>query len=271
MRAYILTIDGQPRNDGLIGSCEAAGIPVEVVIGVRGSALTDVEVRERYDERASVFTLDRPMGRGEIGCALGHRQIVEHFLATGGDDWAVVLEDDAQVGDHLRAARDLVAELPDEPIVLTFVPGRTGAYADRLHRSQSCVQASGISAVRLDDPPDLNTGYAINRRAAQVADRAYRGRRIDSVADWPYRWARRVQFWRIDPPLVHPMGAESLIHDDRSALQSAARKRIDPSTRKFILGIAGIRLVQGMVHGYAPSLVWRQDVLPYARHLRGRR
>lgn len=270
MRAYILTIDGQPRNTGLIASCEAAGIAAEVVIGVRGSALTPDELREQYDERASVFTLDRPMGRGEIGCALGHRQIVERFLAEQDDDWAVVLEDDAEVGQHLRAARDLAAALPDAPIVLTFVPGRTGQYADRLHRGRSRVQAGGISAVRLDDPPDLNTGYAVNRRAAQVAATAYAGRRVDSVADWPYRWARRVQFWRIDPPLVHPMGAESLIHDDRSALQSAARKRIDPSTRRFMLGILGIRLVQGMVHGYSPTLVWGQDVLPYARRLRAR-
>lgn len=271
MRAYVLTVDGRPRNPDLVSGSLASGVPAEVVTGVLGSALTDGQLRERYSRRSSKFTLDRPLGRGEIGCALGHRQIMEQFASQSDDPWAIVLEDDAVLGDDLAAVGDLLTELPDSPIVLTFVPGRTGPHADRQVPGQAPVRCNDLTAIRLADPPDLNTGYAMNRRAALIAMRRYRSRRIDSVADWPYRWARDVQFWRLDPPLARPMGAESLIHDDRSALQSAARKRMDPNTRKFILGLLGIRVIQGLTHGYSPSLVWRQDVLPYARSLRTRR
>lgn len=270
MRAFILTVDGRPRNPGLVSGCEAHGVDAEVVTGVLGSTLTHAQLRERYSERGSVFTLDRPLGPGEIGCALGHRQIVEQFAWQTDDRWAIVLEDDAVIERHLAAVVDLLAQLPDAPIILTFVPGRTGPYADQYAPGEAPVRLGDVSATRLSDPPDLNTGYAINRRAALIAARAYRRRRIDSVADWPYRWARNVQFWRLDPPLARPIGADSLIHDDRSALQSAARRRMDPNARKFLLGLLGVRVLQGLTHGYSPGLIWRQDVLPFARRLRGR-
>ena len=159
MRAYILTIDGQPRNSGLIASCEAAGIAAEVVIGVRGSALTPDELREQYDERASVFTLDRPMGRGEIGCALGHRQIVERFLAEQDDDWAVVLEDDAEVGQHLRAARDL-ARVGDAIGVAVGKPLAGIADAVRVAVRLSGVRHRGAVVAAVEDTVPVRVRHA---------------------------------------------------------------------------------------------------------------
>jgi hypothetical protein len=211
------------------------------------------------------FAIDRPLSAPEIACAWGHQRMRERFFFESRDEWCVFLEDDATLlGFGIPAQADL-ARLPARPIVLTLLGVPQGAAI-----TETLLLGDGRSLAQLLDPPDFAVAYLANRAAVALSIDAYKNRGIDSVADWPYRWNRSVQFWAVDPPMAGIRPMESLVESQRLALQRAATSRVSPPVRHLLLTLCGIRLVRGWQLGYSPRLVWQQDVTALYRQRRWR-
>lgn len=77
---------------------KAAGMSFEIFDAVNGKALTSEEVAAAYDDAGARVIQQRPLSRGEIGCALSHvsvyREVISRRLSA-----ALILEDDARLND----------------------------------------------------------------------------------------------------------------------------------------------------------------------------
>lgn len=58
---------------------------------------------------------------GTLGCNVNHRQAWQHHADTAADDWALVLEDDAQPVDGFRDQLDHALEVAPAPIVSLYL------------------------------------------------------------------------------------------------------------------------------------------------------
>lgn len=265
MRAFLLGLERDFRGQPTLDQARELGLDVSVFFGLDARRASAQEIDEIYSEECSRFAIDRPLSPPEIACVWGHQEM-RRMVLEGPDEWALLLEDDANLlSTSLPTHEDLLA-LPDAPVVLTLL----GKPADGIV-VETLTLESGRTFVHLLEPPDYAVAYLINRRAAQLSLDSYRGRKIDSVPDWPYRWNRLAQFWAIDPPLAGITPMESLLETERVALQRQATMRMSPELTHFLLSILGFRLLRGAKLGYGPRSVLRHDVVDPIRkrlHLR---
>lgn len=95
-------------------------VDFEVLHGVVGADLSERELAEANIYRPQNFY---KMTRGEIGCFLSHKTAWE-AVATGLDDWVLILEDDANVNpdtiEKFQAAVDFLAQRDPNWGVLVF-------------------------------------------------------------------------------------------------------------------------------------------------------
>lgn len=266
MHAFVLGLERDFRGSDIVAQCQDAGITVDVFYGLDARHADAALFEEIASPEASRFVLDRPMSRAEIACAWGHQQIHQRLLSIEGAEWALVLEDDARLDRDPRDFAEALDELNDSPTVVTLID-----VPEHARYSTVKVLEDGTQLVRLSDPPDFTVGYFINQKAAKLAQRAYQGKRIDSVSDWPYRWSRSAQFWAIRPSPVSITAMESLLEADRSVLQAQATMRVQPEVQHLLLSLLGIRLLRGLRLGYSPNLVLRHDFSNFRCWLHERR
>lgn len=98
------------RRDKLLKRLRALCIDhVEVIDAVRGAALGKSERQAVYDDKSMRHYAGRSMTAGELGCALSHLSCYETFLASD-SNWALILEDDAELPDDLTILLDELIE-----------------------------------------------------------------------------------------------------------------------------------------------------------------
>lgn len=214
VRSYILSLSHSLRNPVLPDQLRSNGIAFETVIGRDGDSFSPDELDSLYSARAARY-LGRPLAPREVACALGHQTLMDRFLKAGGD-WALMLEDDADF--HPDALPWVLIHLR------TLDPSPTLV---QLQHFGSCVTAletpdSGCKyrIERAYLPPTGAGAYLINKAGAAVARRAYRRRRIDSVADWPFHWRFRLKFFLAVPPAARqtPIGGSHIAASRRQTL-----------------------------------------------------
>lgn len=110
--AYVINLESaEARRQRIAGQLTRLGVPFQVFPAVNGRALAEDEVTRRYDAQAA-STSYRPMSRGEIGCALSHLGVYRKMLEDGAS-LALVLEDDALLGDDVPAVLEALASQMD--------------------------------------------------------------------------------------------------------------------------------------------------------------
>lgn len=111
MKAKILVLiislpEATERRGRLLRRLQALCVDqVELINAIRGSALGNAERQAVYDEQSVRHYAGRSMTAGELGCALSHQRCYQAFLASDAD-WALILEDDAELPDDLMMLLD---------------------------------------------------------------------------------------------------------------------------------------------------------------------
>jgi glycosyl transferase family 25 len=94
LRAYVINLVRRPdRMAVMAAQLRALAIPYQRIDAVDAQTVTDDEIA-RYLPRHAELTF--PLTRGAKSCFSSHRKAWETFLASG-EDWGVVLEDDARL------------------------------------------------------------------------------------------------------------------------------------------------------------------------------
>ncbi|HNQ04581.1 MAG TPA: glycosyltransferase family 25 protein [Thiobacillaceae bacterium] len=159
----VITLDdAQARRDAISARLRVLGIPFEFVPGVDGRKL-DTLIHPGYDSFRRGIYFGRDLSKGELGCALAHRNACRHALESG-HDAILILEDDALLADDLPAViADLLA-LRDKWDLVRFL-GRKKNY--RASRLITPLAGSQAMLARPLGTPGGAYGYLLNPRAAK--------------------------------------------------------------------------------------------------------
>jgi hypothetical protein len=259
---FILGVRDRYRGGNVEVSLDNQDLAYRFLPGIDGRTLTDTRLATLYSEKLTRISLRRRLSPGEIACFLGHKRAVRHFLKTP-YEWAVVLEDDVSPDLNLESFVAVLPQVGDDPAVVQFHVSEPDA--ERLCESP---MDSLPAAQRLDKPRHGTTAYAINRKAAMIAHEAYRRHKVDSVADWPFRWKHKVQFWWI-PNLSRNLespNAESTIGSDPQAVALAAQVTSRAGMIASVLPrFLGLTALKGALLGLPFLPLLRQD-FRYAIH-----
>lgn len=111
-KVFVINLERSPERLAAIASrLEEIGVPFERIEAVDGRTLSDSVAEEVSPAHVVSKTYHRALSKAEVACSLSHRKawrkIVEDDL-----DFAVVLEDDAQILDNFAEVLELLAELP---------------------------------------------------------------------------------------------------------------------------------------------------------------
>lgn len=111
-KVFVINLERSPERLAVISSrLNEFDIPFERVEAIDGKTLSDSVVEEVSPAHVVSKTYHRSLSKAEVACSLSHRKawrkIVEDDL-----DFAIVLEDDAEILDNFPRVLDLLAELP---------------------------------------------------------------------------------------------------------------------------------------------------------------
>lgn len=152
------------------------GLSYEIWYGVDGRKGLPPEYEAMIDRPGARKNLHRDMADAEFACALSHNEIyqaiVKRKIAA-----AIVLEDDACVGERFQAMISVLTLPPCELLLLDHKKGRV-ARRDVLKISLD------LKAYRVVLPPELTTGYYLTHAAAMKMIKGTG--KISGVADWPF-------------------------------------------------------------------------------------
>lgn len=153
--------------------------------------------KDKFDTHAFRVEQGRLPTLGEIGCALAHREAYA-FMVEMGFDWALILEDDAEINSPDRVM-DVYHILRDEfgsshpALVSLYWGGKPPSVGKELPWNAG-------SLVTYDRPVPGAVGYLLNEGAARELLTAQP--RLKSQADWPLSGNEGVEFGLWWPSLV---------------------------------------------------------------------
>lgn len=123
LKIFVVSLTGSSdRRRLMAGQLDQAGFPPwEFLDAVEGRKLDPEELRRRYDDEAARKRYGKGLPIGHVGCALSHIEVYRRMIAQGLDA-ALILEDDALVGEHALLVLDhLLARLSaEEPTLVLF-------------------------------------------------------------------------------------------------------------------------------------------------------
>jgi len=206
---FVISLPGSPRRKRIARSLSDLGVPFYFVDAIEGHAMTEIALHAVYDEARTLKHIGRSLGRGEVGCALSHRQVYR-TMVDGGLACAIVLEDDAILGEAFVSFRRNTDRLAEnvELVSLNALFGfvhRRPSYAflnHGLHRANSKVSGT--------------VGYFIRLSAARKF--LGHGDRIDALADWPLSY-RAIRHYILAPMIVGHGDSDSSLTKERTHLR----------------------------------------------------
>lgn len=159
----------------------------------------------QLDETAYARKHGKRPALGELGCYLSHMEVMQNFLASP-HEFALVLEDDAQLGAELPAVVAALERLSGrwDMVKLSGVhSGTPQAVAALTHHTQLAVMLTRCTG---------SSAYVVNRHAAQV----YLDRLLPMELPYDHVFDRG---WALDlkirlaspPPCGHDQGVETTI------------------------------------------------------------
>lgn len=188
-------IHATDRRASVSREFSAHGLEFRFFDAIDGAGITDADFHQHYDSHLNACNFKRPLSRGEVACALGHRAIWRQ-IAEGEAPVALVCEDDAllagDIADFLRRVADNAA-LFERVMIKLDSPARNGEIIGRL------ADTDLVLTRRL---PAHTTGYLLGRHAAGAlsAQTGAISRPID--ADLKHYWEHRVPILLTRPQLL---------------------------------------------------------------------
>lgn len=260
IQVYVLGLEKNFRGQELISGLTNLGFQPRIVYGPDASFWSENEFAELYDRKRARVITTRDMSKGEVACVLGHRMCYENFIATKGE-WALILEDDALLITDLSEVDTVISQLSSSPqIISLFHHGglQRRKIVETINLDQNYVLESRVPA------PFGTVGYLINKSGAEIAMTAYQGRKVDSPADWPFRWSDKLLFYELTPqPIGHPVeNDKSTITLDRKVIQDrfVGMRKIFQDALNFIYAVTGMRALRGRFLGISFKRLYMRDV-----------
>lgn len=162
---------------------------VEFIDAVDGRAMSEQQRGEKFDTKRGSALIGREILPGEIGCTLSHQECYRRLL-TSGDEYALILEDDAVFMGDTSVLEDVRPFLSSgKPIWLSLSHGFTW----------TCGRRFGRAKVGRTMWMMLTSSYLINRAAAErlLSDRPW------WLADYDREIKRLgVQCWGLVPHIA---------------------------------------------------------------------
>ncbi|KAA0181389.1 glycosyltransferase family 25 protein [Cupriavidus gilardii] len=232
--AYVINMEHAAERRARIGAqLDELGVPYRLFHAVDGRRLDDGEVAKHYNETAA-RTEYRPLSRGELGCALSHLGVYRQMLEDG-SPFALVLEDDAALGDALPATLDALARTldPAEPVAVLL------SHVDKFTQWGRVPLDGQRQLVRRYGEWWRAHGYVISRAAAQ---RLLEGLQpVWCAADYWSAFERRglIEVRAVVPYCIGltELAAASSLEDHRAPLDATdkARRSIGYYLRRYLV------------------------------------
>jgi GR25 family glycosyltransferase involved in LPS biosynthesis len=202
---FIIFLEQNPRCEALCGALRQLEIPFEMVAAKSVRDYAGSELTAVYDEHRAIRRVGRPMGRGEIGCALSHCDVYLRILERG-IPLALVLEEDAIPGPHFKSFWLASASLPEHVELLSL-------YSEEgFIRRRDSGSLAGVALHEATLMLSNTVGYYIRRDCA--ARLMTSNTPVSMVADWPLDLRSMRQFLTV-PMLVGHSSTGSTIASER--------------------------------------------------------
>jgi GR25 family glycosyltransferase involved in LPS biosynthesis len=202
---FIIFLEQHPRCDALCAALAQWEIPFEMIAARNVRDYDRTELAAIYDEPRAVRRVGRPMGRGEIGCALSHCDVYRRILDRS-IQLALVLEEDAVPGPQFKSFWLASAALPRH-VELLLLYSEEGFI--RHHGSGSL---AGFTFHEATVMLSNTVGYYIRRDCAEQL--MWCNTPVSMVADWPLNLSSMRQFL-IVPMLIGHCATGSTIATER--------------------------------------------------------
>lgn len=160
-----------------------------------------------HSNRNARLLLGRDLLRGEVGTSLAHQGVYKDFIQTE-DEWAVVLEDDAQVATP-QFASSIQAIIESEDLN-RFLNGPLVVLLG--YHDYSVLRRPNRLLSRQRTVPTGAYGYLFNRSACSALLQASR---VDFLADWPLT-SRSLNFFALNSPIVQHSDLAASLSDEAS-------------------------------------------------------
>lgn len=232
--ALVIGLENNYRGAPLEAQLSGFGIPVTRIPGVLVDDLPG-GMDAHVDQDAARILQRRELTKGEVGCALAHRNAWAALLASGAP-FSLVFEDDARLT-HDPIGHDVQRVLAsDRPVVVQL-----GSQSDYTVVSRRSRPVGDV--FRTIVPAPGAWAYALNRAAAEVL--LENGARVSSVSDWPARVAHRVAFHVTYPQRAHiDEGVLSNLNASRIELEAEAPESRMRKTVRMALTFSHVRFLR---------------------------
>lgn len=188
----VISLNGAIRSDKLIKLLNKQNIEFVVTNGVLISEEDFISERFHHKKLSRLITR-REISRGEVGCALAHKQAAKNFLASQ-FSCGIIFEDDAEINSNLNL--NAVYAFLNNPMPRIFFFGWLPGFAV----SKSELKNESTKTIALITPPTCAFAYGINKPAAELISNF--SERILDLADWPIQVFRNVEFGACITPCV---------------------------------------------------------------------
>jgi glycosyl transferase family 25 len=205
---YIINLDSNPER---LAKCSERlanqSVNFERVSGVLGSALTNAEIVQHYDNNLNRNKYFTPLTAGQIGCYLSHRKAWRK-IAEGDAPFGIVLEDDFLLLSDLKLSISTIQALNFSWDVI-----KLAAYQSRGRKVKFSHQVNNKMNVAVHfKPMSGGAATAISKTAAQqLLDATNKfGRPVDT--DIQHFWEKGIKVLSLLPyPVAQDMAFESTI------------------------------------------------------------
>jgi glycosyl transferase family 25 len=208
--------------------CDKFNLEVEFICAVNGNDLTKTEIDNIYDKNNSLKNIDRELTKGEIGCALSHRNIYQKMVDENINQ-AIILEDDARFNQNFKTILKLVPKLPKDwhLLLLGFDVYDLSKYFYKIKKTLSYTISIPL------ENADCTYGYLINKTGAKVLLKATKklAMPIDCyTGDYHFN-----NVLTLDPKIITTDSASSSISNDREKQQTIGYQTTKLTTTKRLL------------------------------------
>jgi len=183
MNAYILALNGEPRNHNLIPTLESAGVNVCIVSGTTVESakehLREIPISRRRGKHLNDF---------ERACAYGHLKMQMKAFSQG-EDWNLFLEDDAVLDkESFEDLLNKVAKLPKGFTLLGVCGGLAykKPFNEELKLFRLFENAFNGSHAYIADRDSIREVIQKSRDLPDYADRFPRPRKIKMFVQFPF-------------------------------------------------------------------------------------
>lgn len=161
MHIFVISLEqSTARREKIMARLAVLGLSAEVFPAIKGAALSAADLH--YNGRLRRLFYGKDMSAGEIGCARSHIGVCQAIVARG-IDRALVLEDDALLGDELPEALQALDRTAAVWDLVRFL-GKTKDI--RRSRDVLPLNDKGLMLARPYGTPGGAYAYVLNHRAA---------------------------------------------------------------------------------------------------------